>query len=130
MVSYLSDEWVHAVHTTASTSPAIRKAATGITIGVTQDITVDGRSDFVYHLVSSDGAVEFGIGPAPAEDIRFTQSRQTAVKVATGKLAAQEAFVTGKIRMTGNHQKLVDAQPLFAALEAVFDRVRQNTEYP
>ena len=130
MVQYLSEEWVNAVHETASSSPSVRKSAGAITIGVTQQITIDGTVVFTYHLSADNGDVGFALGAADPEDVRFVQSRQTAVKVATGKLAAQEAFVTGKIKMSGDQRKLVDAQPLFAALEAVFDRVRQRTEYP
>ena len=49
--------------------------------------------------------------------------------VATGDLNAQEAFIKGLIRLTGNQQKLIDSQPVFAALDSVFTSVREQTEY-
>ena len=57
------------------------------------------------------------------------QSWDTAVAVATGDLNAQEAFVNGHIRLFGDQQRLIDAQPVFGALDAVFTDVRARTEY-
>ena len=50
------------------------------------------------------------------------ESWETAVAVATGTLNAQEAFVSGHIRLHGDQQRLLDSQPLFGALDSVFDR--------
>ena len=49
------------------------------------------------------------------------QTWDTAVAVATGQLNAQEAFIEGRILLTGDQQKLIDAQPVFGALDSVFD---------
>jgi hypothetical protein len=57
------------------------------------------------------------------------QSWGTAVAVATGELNAQDAFVNGHIRLFGDQQRLLDAQPIFGALDAVFTDVRDRTEY-
>ena len=57
------------------------------------------------------------------------ESWDTAVAVATGTLNAQEAFVTGQIRLRGDQQRLLDSQPLFGALDSVFTTVRAETEY-
>jgi hypothetical protein len=51
------------------------------------------------------------------------------VAVATGDLNAQAAFVNGHIRLYGDQQRLLDSQPVFGALDAVFHDVRQRTEY-
>ena len=57
------------------------------------------------------------------------QDWQTAVDVATGDLNAQEAFIGGQIRLFGDQQKLLDSQPVFGALDAVFAAVRERTDY-
>ena len=61
--------------------------------------------------------------------MRIEQEWDTAVAVATGQLNAQEAFINGRIRLTGDQQKLLDSQPVFGALDAVFANVRAGTEY-
>ena len=82
-----------------------------------------------YHLQVGDGAASFGAGAAEPEHVRMEQTWDTAVAVATGSLNAQEAFVNGRIRLFGDQQRLLDAQPVFGALDAVFTDVRERTEY-
>ena len=55
------------------------------------------------------------------------QSWDTAVAVATGALNAQEAFIGGQIRLHGDQARLLAAQPVFGALDAVFADVRART---
>ena len=57
------------------------------------------------------------------------QTWQTAVDVATGELNAQEAFINGHILLFGDQQKLLESQPVFGALDAVFATVRDRTTY-
>ncbi|MEY4247976.1 MAG: hypothetical protein RIS69_1523 [Actinomycetota bacterium] len=73
--------------------------------------------------------VSFGAGAAYPEDVRFEQDWETATAVATDKLNAQQAFITGRIRLYGNQEKLVASTPVFAALDGVFSTVRTFTEY-
>ena len=49
--------------------------------------------------------------------------------MATGHLNAQEAFINGRIRLAGDQQKLLDSQPVFGALDRVFNTVRARTDY-
>jgi small basic protein len=44
-------------------------------------------------------------------------------------LNAQQAFITGRIRLTGDPQKLASSTPVFAALDAIFGSVRAFTQY-
>ena len=83
----------------------------------------------MYHLQVVDGRARFGAGAAEPEHVRMEQSWDTAVAVATGDLNAQEAFVNGHIRLFGDQQRLIEAQPVFGALDAVFTDVRTRTEY-
>jgi putative sterol carrier protein len=57
------------------------------------------------------------------------QDWDTAVGVATGTVDAEQAFITGRIRLSGDQMKLIAAQPLFGALDAVFTAVRADTDY-
>ena len=89
-------------------------------------------SDVVYGGgagAGSPSAYSFGPGAAFPEDVRFEQDWETATAVATDKLNAQQAFITGRIRLYGNQEKLVASTPVFAALDQVFSTVRTFTEY-
>jgi putative sterol carrier protein len=129
VLRYLSLDWIDALATEVAASSAMTDAVAGREIGVTQVVTGGPEGDVVYHLQVGDGAASFGAGPAHPEDVRMEQTWDTAVAVATGELNAQEAFIRGHILLTGDQQKLVAAQPVFGALDAVFDSVRRRTEY-
>jgi len=84
-----------------ATSDAMREVARLYSIGCTQVVTDGPEGNVVYHLVVGDGEARFGAGPAEPEDIR----------------------------LYGDQQKLIDSQPVFGALDAAFQTVRENTRY-
>ena len=129
MVRYLSLAWIDALSQEVAKSDALGTLADTHQIGVTQVVTDGPEGTVIYHLRLGGGTASFGAGPAEAEDVRMEQSWATAAAVATGELNAQEAFIKGLIRLTGNQQKLIESQPVFAALDAVFTSVREQTEY-
>jgi hypothetical protein len=129
MVRYLSLEWIEALNAAVSATAGITEFAHAHPIGVTQVVTDGPEGEVVYHLQAADGRLEFGPGAAFPEDVRMEQSWDTAVGVATHSLDAEEAFIGGRIRLTGDQLKLIAAQPLFGALDAVFTAVRADTDY-
>ena len=129
MVRYLSLAWIDALSHEVANSSDLAALANEHEIAVTQVVTDGPEGDVTYHLRLGDGHASFGPGPADPEDVRMQQSWSTATGVATGGLNAQEAFIKGLIRLTGDQQKLIDSQPVFAALDAVFTSVREQTEY-
>jgi hypothetical protein len=129
VIRYLSLEWIEALTAEVAASADMQEASEGAQLGVTQ-VVVDGpEGEITYHLQVDDGSARFGTGPADPEDVRFVQDWETAVAVATGTLNAQEAFIGGRIRLTGDQQKLLDSQPVFRALDGVFNAVRPRTDY-
>ncbi|MDP9464420.1 MAG: hypothetical protein M3P52_07335 [Actinomycetota bacterium] len=129
MVRYLSLAWIDALSQEVANSTELAALAGSHQIGVTQVVTDGPEGNVIYHLRLGGGSASFGAGPADAEDVCMEQSWATATAVATGDLNAQEAFIKGLIRLTGNQQKLIESQPVFAALDAVFTSVREQTEY-
>jgi hypothetical protein len=129
MIRYLSHEWLDALTAEIAADPVVCNAGVGHRLDVTQVVTGGPDGDVVYNLHVENDEVCFGPGAAEDEDARFEQSWETAVAVATGTLPAQEAFITGRIKLTGDQQRLVEAQPVFAALEPIFTRVKAKTDY-
>jgi putative sterol carrier protein len=129
VLRYLSLDWLDTLGAEVGASAAVQAAAGDRTIGVTQVVTGGPEGDVTYHMTARGGTVSFGAGPADDEDVRFVQDWDTAVGVAQGTMPAQEAFLRGRIRLHGDHRRLLDAQPLFAALDAVFAAVRDRTTY-
>jgi putative sterol carrier protein len=128
-VRYLSLQWLTELSREVADSEQLARLASTHSIGVTQVVTDAPEGTVTYHLEVRDGAARFGAGPAGREDVRMEQDWVTAVAVATGELNAQEAFIGGRIRLTGNQQLLLESQPVFGALDAVFTTVRERTDY-
>jgi hypothetical protein len=128
-VRYLSLEWIDALTQAVASNEAIAAIAADHPVGITQTVTGGPEGDVTYHLQVTNGQASFGPGAAFPEDVRFEQDWETATAVATDKLNAQQAFITGRIRLYGDQEKLVASTPVFAALDAVFSTVRQFTEY-
>lgn len=129
MIRYLSLDWINALSDEVAASDQMREIAASHRIGVTQVVSDGPEGDVTYHLSVGDGAATFGAGPADPEDVKMEQDWETAVAVATGELNAQEAFIGGRIRLFGDQQKLLESQPVFGALDAVFATVRERTTY-
>ncbi len=126
---YLSLDWIDALSIEVAASDHMRELADHHSVGVTQVVSGGPEGDVTYHLTVADGGASFGAGPADPEDVRMEQDWRTAVDVATGELNAQEAFINGNIRLFGDQQKLLDSQPVFGALDAVFSTIRDRTSY-
>ena len=129
MIRYLSLDWITALSEEVAASDNMREIAESHRIGVTQVVSNGPEGDVTYHLNVGGGEASFGAGPADPEDVKMEQDWDTAVAVATGELNAQEAFIGGRIRLFGDQQKLLDSQPVFGALDAVFATVRERTTY-
>lgn len=126
---YLGLDWIDAMATVVAEDATMQALARDITLGLTQVVTDGPEGTVTYHLQLGDGAAVFGAGPAPAEDVRFVQTWDTAVGVATHRLAAQDVFVKGLVKVGGDIQKLTGADPVFAALDSAFAAVRTRTVY-
>ena len=129
MIRYLSLDWISALTDEVAASDQMREIAESHRIGVTQVVSNGPEGDITYHLSVGGGEASFGAGPADPEDVKMEQDWDTAVAVATGELNAQEAFIGGRIRLFGDQQKLLESQPVFGALDAVFATVREQTTY-
>ena len=126
---YLSADWVQAVSDAVAANTELQQLSSIHSVGLTQVVTGTPHGDVVYHLQVGDGAAVLASGESAPEDVRFTEPYDTAVAVATGVLNAQEAFINGHIKFVGDHQKLIDAGDVFAALNPIFDKIRETTDY-
>ncbi len=129
MVRYLSLDWIDELARAVAADEHLRELAGSHEIGLTQVVGDGPEGDVTYHLQVGDGIAQFGPGVAEPEHVRMEQSWDTAVAVATGDLNAQDAFVNGHIRLYGDQQRLLDAQPIFGALDSVLVALRERTEY-
>ena len=134
VLRYLSLDWISALSAEVTASPEMTEVARDHTLGVTQVVSDGPEGTVVYHLQVAQGAARFGAGPADPEHLRFEQDWDTAVGIAQGSINAHEAFLDGRIRITGEGEDVVmrhlmPNQPVFRALDSVFATVRDRTDY-
>lgn len=128
-VRYLSLDWIEAIGTRAAENTHLQSLGSTLNIGITQKVSDGPEETVLYHLQVKDNMVTFGAGPADPEHVRLEQEWETAVAVATGEMAAEDAFITGAIRIGGDAQMLLQSQEIFAALDPIFEEVAQITDY-
>jgi putative sterol carrier protein len=128
-VKYLSDDWANLANDTLTTSDAFKSAVSGITLTVQQNVTGAPAGDTGYFLKIDNGSPQLGIGQAEGADVTITQDYETAVAIAKGELNAQNAFMTGKLKVSGNMAKLMQHQGAFAGLESAMKPLQEQTEY-
>jgi hypothetical protein len=58
---------------------------------------------------------ESKLGEAPDSEVTLTSSYADSTAISKGELNAQSAFMTGKVRATGNMAKLMSLMPLTTA---------------
>jgi hypothetical protein len=126
---YLSLEWIEALRDKVAASSDLSALSRDHEIHITQVVTDGPEGNVTYHLSVADGTASFGAGPATNENVRMEQSWDTAVAVATGQTNAQDVFIKGHVRITGDVQRLIASEPVFAVLDSVFEDVRSRTVY-
>lgn len=126
---YLSLDWIDAVGSRVTADTELQKIGSTVSVGITQVVTDGPEGTVIYHLQVGNNAVSFSSGPSDPEDVRLEQEWETAVAVATGSMTAEDAFISGSIRIGGDAQMLLQSQEVFAALDPIFVAVSELTDY-
>lgn len=131
-MKYLSPEWMAAAGRALAADPALAAVLGDLHLTIEQHITDGPDGDVVWHVAVAGGRVALTPGPAPADapaDLRFTTDYATAAAVATGELAAQRAFVEGRLRVGGDLSLLTAHHRTLAAVDDALAPVRAETSY-
>ena len=128
-IRYLSDEWAQRATEALNTNDAFKNAITGVTLTVQQNVTGGPEGDKSYFMKIDGGDAQLAIGEAEGADVTITQDYETATAIAKGELNAQNAFMTGKLKVAGNMAKLMQHQAAFSNLEGAMKTLQNDTEY-
>ena len=84
-------------------------------IAVVVQQTVD---DAAWFVSIANGAMRVEWGRAVDPSATLAQSRETAEAIVSGALNAQQAFLDGRVRLTGDVTALIAAKPYLAQLDS------------
>lgn len=127
MLTFLSDEWIRALHEAASGDAGLAERTSDVALTIEQEVTGGPGGDVRYHMAFDHGSVAVTAGPARDATVRFHQDYATAASIAMGRGSAQRAFMTGRLRVGGDLRVLLAHGDVLAQLEDVFASVRART---
>jgi putative sterol carrier protein len=104
---FLTEEWARDVTTALNSHEGFKNAMGAADLGIqfTVEEAPDGEVD--YYLRSSGGSTNMGVGTLDDPDVSVKQAYDTAVAISKGELNTQTAFMTGKLKVSGNLAKLM-----------------------
>jgi len=104
---FLSEEWASAVTAALQGHEGFKNAigSADLTIQFNTSDAPDGEVD--YYLQASGGHATMGLGALEGADVTVKQTYDTATAVSKGELNTQTAFMTGKLKVSGNLAKLM-----------------------
>lgn len=116
-VRFLSDEWAQAMTEALNSSEDFKKAATGQNAKLQQVVTdVPDKGEVKYYFKLEDGSAEVSLGELADAEATITQNYDTAVAINKQELNAQNAFMQGKLKISGNMMKLMQLQGVIGAM--------------
>ena len=115
-VKFLSEEWARAVEDALNNNESFKKSAGSQTAKVQQVVTgPDGEKKYWFKM--EGGNVQLGTGEiSESADATITQDYDTAVALAKNELTGTAAYMSGKLKVSGDLMKLMQLQGTLAQL--------------
>ena len=114
MSKFLSEEWAADVTRVLNEHDGWKNAIGTASLGIKFE-TEDGPDGAVdYYLSAENGQTTMALGRLESPDVTVKQSYDTATAISKGEMNTQMAFMTGKIKVSGNLAKLMQHQAAIA----------------
>lgn len=117
-VKFLSEEWIKAVNDAINANESFRSAAAPHTAKLQQVVTTS-EGETRYWFKMEGGQVEMGLGDIEGPDATITQDYDTAAAISKNELTGTAAYMSGKLRVSGDLMKLMQLQGVFSQLPTV-----------
>lgn len=116
MAKFLSNDWLEALNETVNAHEGFRTAIANTEL--TLQFEVPDAPDGVekrYYLQIQNGGLTAAAGDAESPDATITNNYETSVALSKGDLNTQMAFMSGKLKVSGNMAKIMMNQGMFNA---------------
>jgi putative sterol carrier protein len=117
-VKFLSEEWTKAVQDALNASEPFRAAAGTQSVRLQQVVTGGPEGDVRYWLRLENGEVTLGLGELAEPDATVTQDYETAAAISRAELSPVAAYMSGKLRVSGDLMKLMQLQGALGQMPA------------
>ncbi|REK12818.1 MAG: hypothetical protein DWQ40_10660 [Actinobacteria bacterium] len=107
MSKFLSEEWASEATDALNSHEGFKNAIGAADLGIQFNTTDAPDGEVDYYLQTSGGNATLALGELEGADVTVKQSYDTAAAIAKGELNTQTAFMTGKLKVSGNLAKLM-----------------------
>jgi len=116
VATFLSTDWLTDLNETVNAHEGFKKAIANVELTLQFDVpdAPDG-AEKRYSFTIQDGSLVAAAGDADSPDATISNSYETAVAVSKGDMNTQMAFMSGKLKVSGNMAKIMMNQGVFNA---------------
>ena len=113
MAQFLTEEWLSALTETVNGHDGFKSAIANVDLTLQFEVTdAPEGTEARYYVGVGDGSAEIIAGDADDPDATITNDYDTATAISKGDLNTQMAFMTGKLKVTGNMAKIMMNQAM------------------
>ncbi len=117
MAQFLTQEWLSELTETVNAHDGFKNAIANVDLTLQFEITDPPEgAEQQYFIAVADGSAEAAGGAAESPDATISNDYATATAISKGDLNTQMAFMTGKLKVTGNMAKLMMNQAMLTQL--------------
>jgi putative sterol carrier protein len=107
---FLSTDWADSVTTALNGHDGFKNAIGAAALSIQFQTEGGPDGDVDYYLATRDGTASVALGEVDSPDVTVKQSYDTATAISKGEMNTQTAFMTGKLKVSGNLAKLMQHQ--------------------
>jgi putative sterol carrier protein len=115
LAQFLSETYLAEATATLATDAAFQSAITNVDLSIQFHVTGGPEGDVAYGLVVGNGTANLVSGEVDGPEVTVSNDYETSVGISKGELNTQMAFMTGKLKVTGNmaallmHQNVINS---------------------
>ena len=115
MAKFLSEEWASEVKAALATNEAVKSAAGSMSARI-QPVVNGPDGEVKYWFQLEGGNLDLGLGEIENPDATITQDYDTAAALSKNELTGTAAYMSGKLRVSGDLMKLMQLQGVLGQL--------------
>ena len=113
MAKFLTQEWLADLTETLNAHEGFSNAIKTVDLSLQFEVPDSPEGSLgSYSIAIAEGHAEAAAGDLEGADVTISNSYETAVAVSKGELNTQMAFMTGKLKVSGNMAKLMMNQAM------------------
>ena len=131
MPKFLSTEWLEEMRVAARHWNDSNNAGSisGVNLCVQEVVASSDGFEALYYITIGNGLLDVRSGNAPDPDVTITQDYETAAALHRGDMSARQAFIDGRLKVSGKVALVTQHAETFAMLSNIFAELRAHTTF-